>query len=469
MIIALTSWLIFSNLNFSFAAQTTKSTNSTENPTANKPLTLDLDSLLEKVKQGHRQDNENNKARLALFTQDKAEQQRIYSQTKADRIAAEQLSQLKEQAFEDNEQKITLLQQRLNERLGSLKELFGVLQLVASDSQGQFDASLVQIHYPERSEQLSQFAEKMGQTTELPTIEEIEFLWYQLQREMTEAGKITTSNQTVLTASGNEEQMEVMRIGTFNLIANGKYLQRISETGRIVEFSRQPSSRYMVGAKKIADANNGELLPFTIDPIRGQLIAIKGTAPDMTQRLNQGGEIGYIIIALGIVVVLTAVFRLLYLVKIDRSIQAQLENIEQPTNNPLGHIIKVYHQNKTENVESIELKLGEAVLREIPKVNWGLSFLKISAAIAPLMGLLGTVTGMIITFQAITLFGAGDPKLMAGGISQALVTTVLGLTVAIPTLLLHNLVQGRATKINEILEQESIALIAVHAEQESHH
>jgi len=94
-----------------------------------------------------------------------------------------------------------------------------------------------------------------------------------------------------------------------------------------------------------------------------------------------------------------------------------------------------------------------------------LMFLKIIAVVAPLLGLLGTVTGMIITFQAITLFGTGDPKLMAGGISTALVTTVQGLCVAIPTVLLHTLVASRARRLNQILEEQAAGMVAVQSER----
>jgi len=113
----------------------------------------------------------------------------------------------------------------------------------------------------------------------------------------------------------------------------------------------------------------------------------------------------------------------------------------------------------------MELKLGEAILRETPKLNAMLPLLKIIAVVAPLLGLLGTVTGMIVTFQAITLYGAGDPKLMAGGISTALVTTVLGLTVAIPMVFLHTLVSSRAKRLTQILQEESAGMLAERAER----
>jgi biopolymer transport protein ExbB len=428
-----------------------------------KEPNISIDDLLEKVKQGHRRDQQINQQRLEDFQNNRQEQQNLLSGGKRNRVDAEALSLSRETQFEKNEQQISLLEERLTERLGSLKELFGVLQLVANDAQGQFDNSLIQIHYPERSEKLNEFSRKMGQTTELPSVEEIESLWFELQREITESGKIVQSRHIVLLQNGQEVETDLLRVGTFNLISDQKYIQRIAETGRIVEYPRQPSSRYMSGAKSIENGT-GELVPFTIDPIRGQLISLLGAAPNLTERVQQGGIIGYVIVSLGVIVVLLALGRFAFLAFEDRKISKQLKHLDQPMDNALGRVIKVYQDHKSEHLESLELKLGEAVLRELPRINRGLSFIKISAAVAPLLGLLGTVTGMIITFQAITLFGAGDPKLMAGGISQALVTTVLGLIVAIPTLLLHNIVSSRATKITQIIEQEAVALIALQAE-----
>ena len=433
---------------------------------AAKDTSLSVDELLEQVKQGHRRDQQINQQRLLEFRQGQARQADLLATTQSQREAAEALSSRQEAQFEQNEQQILLMQERLSERLGSLKELFGVLQLVANDAQGQFDNSLVQIHYPERSARLNAFSEKMGQTTVLPSIAEIESLWFELQREMTESGKLVQSTLPVLMSNGEEQSVDVLRVGTFNLVADQQYVQRISETGRIVAFPRQPGRRYMQGAKSIMDAPSGELVPFTVDPIRGQLIALQSVAPGFSERVQQGGVIGYVIISLGVVVFLIALVRYLSLWREDRQIAAQLAALDQPGDNPLGRLLRVYQDNKETDIESLELKLGEAVLREVPHINRGLSFIKISAAIAPLLGLLGTVSGMIITFQAITLFGAGDPKLMAGGISQALVTTVLGLTVAIPTLLLHNLVSSRATKMRQIIEQEAVALVAVQASQD---
>ena len=422
---------------------------------------LDLDQLLQEVKEGRVKDNKANKQRLAEFKRDRAQQQQRLNELADEEARQEAISREREAKFEENELLIGELEERLTERLGSLKELFGVLQQVAGDAQGKFATSLTQIHGSERSDYLVEFAQRMGQTTDLPTIEEIERLWYELQREMTETGKVVKVSMSVLNRDGEELEQEVVRVGSFNLVSDGEYYQYVPETGRVVEFGRQPARRYMAGASEIATATGG--VNFSIDPTRGQLLALLVQAPDLRGRIAQGGVIGYLIIALGCIALVIALYRLVSLTAVHRKIQQQLHNLDQAGDNPLGRILKVYQADKDWDTEALELKLGEAVLRELPRVNLGLGFLKIVAAVAPLMGLLGTVTGMIITFQAITLFGAGDPKLMAGGISQALVTTVLGLTVAIPTLLLHQLVHTRAKRISELLEQEAVALVAIQA------
>ena len=149
------------------------------------------------------------------------------------------------------------------------------------------------------------------------------------------------------------------------------------------------------------------------------------------------------------------------------AIKKQLKNTANPTtNNALGRILTVYKENKDADVENLELKLDEAILREMPKVEGGITIIKILSAIAPLLGLLGTVIGMINTFQQITLFGTGDPKLMAGSISMALVTTAQGIIAALPLILLHSIVAARGKKIVHVLDEQTAGIIAAHAETE---
>ncbi len=425
-----------------------------------------VDELLQQVKTGSVQDRQQQQQRLQEFIHKQDQQSKRLADITQTEEELTDTSSNQEQIYEHNEQQLANLQARLNERLGNLKELFGVLQQVAADANAEFNNSLTQIHHPNRGDFLQGFAQKMGQTKALPSIKEIEQLWFELHREMTETGKVERFDYPVLTTLGKQRVLAVTRVGTFNLISDSAYLQWIPQTGRVVAYQRQPANQYLLRLKRFtADESKHNL--FAIDPTRGQLLALLVKAPSWVERITQGGIIGYIIIVLGAVSDVIALIRLLSLALTQFTIERQAHQPHKPGKNPLGRILAVYQHHKTASVETLELKLGEAVLRELPRVNRGLSALKIVAAVAPLMGLLGTVTGMIVTFQAITLFGAGDPKLMAGGISQALVTTVLGLVVAIPMLLLHNLLQSRADLISHLLQQQGVALVAEQAETHS--
>lgn len=426
---------------------------------------VSLDDLLNLVKQGRVKDAAANKARIAEFEKNRGQQQQALNSIKAERAREEGRSVTLEERFAVNDEEIIVLERALQERLGDLKELFGVLQQAAGDARGNFDASVTQVQFPDRSEWLTSFAQKMGSTNRMPTLAEIERLWFELQREMTESAKVSKFTASVVNANGEEEQREVVRIGLFNVISGDKYLEYVPESGRLVELQRQPASRYTSRAEELAEADSG-MHAFSVDPTRGQLLGLLVQSPSLMERVAQGQEVGYTIIVLGLIGLVIAIWRLLALTATSAAVRSQSKNLDNPGNNPLGRVLKVAKDNPNVDVEGLELKLGEAILREIPKFSTMLPFLKIIAVVAPLLGLLGTVTGMIITFQAITLYGAGDPKLMAGGISTALVTTVLGLVVAIPMVFLHTLVAGRAKRLTQILQEESAGMLSERAEQQ---
>jgi biopolymer transport protein ExbB len=434
-------------------------------PAAPEREAMSLDGLLEAVRQGRVAEGKADGERLQRFRGENADREQLLNDIVSEEHRQEEISKQRETEFEGNEKQIGELEERLKERMGSLKELFGVLQQVSSDAQAQFHGSLTQLEYPDRNGFLVDFAGRMGEANRLPALGEIEKLWFELQREMVESGRVITRTQAVVSTSGIEEQKQVTRVGLFNVVADGKYLQYIPETGRLVEFSRQPDSRFLQGPRAFVDGES-DTFPFAIDPVRGQLLAILTQAPNLRERVDQGGVIGYIIISLGVFGVLLALVRFAQLTAESGRIRSQLGSLESPQDdNALGRILLTSKQMSGHDIEALELKMGESVLREVPAINRHLPLLKIIAAVAPLLGLLGTVTGMIITFQAITLFGAGDPRLMAGGISQALITTVLGLTVAIPMLLLHNVVQGKARALTDILQHEAVAVVAEQAER----
>ncbi|MBA4802448.1 MAG: MotA/TolQ/ExbB proton channel family protein, partial [Euryhalocaulis sp.] len=210
----------------------------------------------------------------------------------------------------------------------------------------------------------------------------------------------------------------------------------------------------------------GEVVKGPLDPSRGSLLAIQKDVPNLQERIDAGGVIGKIILVVLAVGLVLGVLRLIMLLMTSMAVRSQASNPENPKKgNPLGRVLRVYEDNKDEDIETLELKLDEQILRENAKLELGLNFLKLIAAVAPLLGLLGTVTGMIRTFQAITLFGTGDPQIMADGISEALVTTVLGLVTAIPILLLHSFASSAARASQQTLDEQAAGLVAQRAER----
>ncbi len=419
--------------------------------------------LLRLIEQGQARDSREARQREAQFAQARNQQQSMLNQARAERTREENLSAQLENQFEANQQRIITAKQALDERMGALRDLLGQLQLVAGDTQGRFSTSLTNVQYPERSEFLVELSSKLAGASNIPEISEIETLWHMLAQEIVESGRIVKFTETVTTASGEQEEMEVVRVGLFNLVSDNGYLKY--ENKEISELQRQPDGRIAGTAGDIVGSSADDVVEFGIDVTRGGILATLVDTPTLVEKMHQGGEVGYAIITLGIVGVLIALMRLFALSTASRKVNAQLKRETASTDNPLGRVLAAYESNRGADTETVELKLSEAALKEMPALTKGLLFIKVTSAVAPLMGLLGTVTGMIQTFQVITLYGAGDPKMMAGGISQALVTTVLGLLVAIPMVLLHTIVSGQSRKIVNILQSQSAGLVAQHSEQ----
>jgi biopolymer transport protein ExbB len=426
-----------------------------------------MGALLEQIEQGQARDSVEAQKREARFQTSRNDQQKLLNNSRSERNREENRSETLELTFAKNQQLIVDARAALDKRLGALKELFGVLQTVAGDAQTRFGGSLTNIQYPNREAFLVELGNKMASANSLASIQDIEGLWYELQREITEQGRISKFTTQYATADGERVTSDVVRVGVFNLVFEDGYLQYDSTTGNVTELQRQPDqSQYTNSAEDMMEVTDG-YVGIGLDVTRGGILALLVESPTLTERVNQGGIVGYCIIALGIVGLLIAIWRWIGLTKDSRNVTAQLSRESASMDNPLGRVLSAYEEAKGADVETVELKLHEAALKEMPDLTKGLLFIKVIAAVAPLMGLLGTVTGMIKTFQVITLYGAGDPKLMAGGISQALMTTVLGLVVAIPMVLLHTLVSGQSRKIVNILQSQSAGIVANH--QESRH
>ncbi len=429
--------------------------------TVNAQGATTMQGLLELIQQGQARDSREARQRESQFTQRRGEQQNLLNQARSERTRQERESARLEQLFENQQTQIVAARVALDERLGALKELFGVLQTVSGDTQGRFNTSLTNLQFPNRGEFLVALGNKMASATELASIEDIERLWFELQREIVESGKIVRFNHLVFKTDGTQADTEIIRVGTFNIISDAGYLK--VENGVVSELDKQPDGRLTGSAEDLMDASEGTVA-FGLDVTRGGILGLLVQSPTVTDRIHQGGIVGYCIIALGALGLLMAIWRWFGLSSDSRKVAAQLKRDSANTDNPLGRVLAAYESNQNADTETIELKLSEAALKEIPGLTKGLLFIKVISVVAPLMGLLGTVTGMIKTFQVITLYGAGDPKLMAGGISQALMTTVLGLVVAIPMVLLHTVVSGQSRKIINILQSQSAGLVARHSE-----
>lgn len=426
-----------------------------------------LDQLLNMVKQSKIAETKEYQQREAEFRRQKANQAELLRQAEQTLAQEEARAARLDAKFEEQELLVQQKREQLDERLGSLKELFGHLTSTAGDLRAALDTSIVSAQYTGRTDFLDELIEKMNSETRLPTIEEIERLWFEIQRETIESGRVVSFDSTVVSPGGEKQQREVVRIGNYNLVSDGKYLTFDPKSGTIAELTRQPAGSIQDTAAALQAAESG-FTQVGIDPTGpsgGSLLSALINSPSLVERWHQGGIVGYIISAIGGLALLMALWRFVALSGITSKVNSQIKSDRANTNNPLGRVLKVAEDNPGIDTESLELKLEEAVLKERPPIETGLTFLKIISMVAPLLGLLGTVVGMIQTFQAITVFGAGDPKAMAGGISSALVTTVLGLVVAIPTVLLHTWLSGKAKHVIHILDERSAGIIAEKSEK----
>ena len=427
-----------------------------------------VEALLQLVKEGKTKEQSENADREAKFMANKNEQAAILAAEKRELARQERIADQLEAEYKKNEEILRVKEEAYQKELGSLVELFGHLQSSAGEAAVQFSGSLTSPQYGlDRVDFLNLLTSKMSETTELPTIREIEGLWYELQREMVASGQVVSFDTTVIDVDGESSTCNVTRVGLFNAVCDGKYLEYVAATGQYAFLPRQPAGRFTKTAKSVGNADAGEQVRFGVDPTGptgGSLLANLIQTPSLAERAAQGREVGYAIIFVGLIGIGLAFWKLWSLYVLGKAVRTQAGSKTLDVRNPLGRVLKVGEENFKKDIDTLELKLAEAIMAERPSIERGIGAVRIISVVAPLAGLLGTVTGMIVTFQMITLYGTGDPKLMAGGISQALVTTVLGLLVAIPTTLLHSFTASSAKGIISVLEEQSTGILAERAE-----
>ena len=427
------------------------------------------EELLELVQKGQFADTQEQRERERIFRNEKNKQAKLLADAKAERARLEREAARLEQKFEANEALLVVAEAQLKERLGSLNEIFGHLAGLATESRNIFEQSISSAQFgKDREEFLTKLAVKMGQGVTLASIPELERLWFELQREINATGEVVKFSTDVIALDGTVESREVVRVGVFNAVSDGNYLTYASTRGMYEELPSQPARRYTSTTSDVLDA---EAFPvqFAVDPTGpqgGSYLSSLIAMPGWGERTQQGGVVGYIILyILGLGGLGLFGWRLYSLMGIRSLVDSQLAASTLSIDNPLGRVLKVAEDNPKADTETIELKMAEQILNERPpieKLNW---LIKLISIVAPLMGLFGTIIGMIITFQMITLFGTGDPKTMAEGISIALVTTWLGLAVAIPMTFMSAIVSNFSKGILETIEEQAIGMAAERSEQ----
>ncbi len=421
-----------------------------------------LEQLLEIIENDRQASGVINDQREQKFLAARDQQKFLLEQAVARLDQEEKRSVRLQKQFEENEKTLEDIQETLRIRIGNFGELFGVVRQVAGETIAIVKNSIVSLQFPNREKNLTGLAEARG----IPSIEQMHDLRVELLREMSQSGQVQRFQKQVVLPGGSIVDAEIVRVGVFNAITENFFLQFVPDTQSLQVLARQPARRYQSMAKDLFALDAG-YTTMAVDPSRGQILSLLIQAPGLAERINQGGLVGYVIIFIGLLGLALSLWRLLILRQDGQAINQQLTTDIVSQDNALGRILSVHNEHDAMDTELLELKIDEAILKEVPKLEKYHSIIKVFAAVAPLLGLLGTVVGMIVTFQALTLFGTGDPKLMAGGISQALVTTMLGLIVAIPLVFLHSVLTSWSGTLIEVLEEQSAGLIARHAERQS--
>ncbi|MBY8150051.1 MotA/TolQ/ExbB proton channel family protein [Vibrio fluvialis] len=417
-------------------------------------------NLVQQAKTENRTEQTHNVKREADFKKTeqelKAEKAALVAKRNALQAEADKLSA----QFSKNENSLARLEEKLRLETGSLGEIFGVVRQNAKEIRAELENSVTGVD----RQQYASVIDDIVAAKSLPSMKQLIGLWHAMDEQIHASGEISTHDIAFVDGEGRTQTTSATRIGALGLVTEQGYVNWNNARKDAIAYQKQPDNGPT--SSSLASIEQGETAAVVLDPSRGTLLEQLAQAPTLQQRLEAGGVIGKIILVLLAVGLIIGVYRGIVLAIARQKIQAQLKTPNQPGNNPLGRILSVYNKEQNRSVEALELRLLEAVVDEQTGLEKGLSMLKLLAALAPMLGLLGTVTGMIETFQVITQFGNGDPKVMAGGISMALVTTVLGLVAAMPLLLAHNILSTQAENIRNILEKQGIGLVAEEAERE---
>jgi biopolymer transport protein ExbB len=431
-----------------------------------------LGEVLNRIRQDTEEQSQEAAQREAEFRRERDRQASLLAQAEAELAALVAEGDRLNGLFEQNDARIQVLQDELRAGQGDFGELFGVARQAALDISGQMAASNIAVQpglfTQDDGSSLIERLNGLSEAERLPSRLELDAIWKTLTQEMIHQREVVTFQARVanIGSGGTTAEVPVTRIGPFTLYAmdggSARFVNIVD--GQITVLPRQPAERLRAAAAAVARTDPGRLVAGPVDPSSGTLLGLIVDSPTPTERVNQGGIVGYVTITLMLIGVAFGLLRIFQLFVTNAAVRGQARSARAGKGNPLGRIMLAAEDARAADIETFELKLDDAIIRESSGLDFGLNFLKLAAGIAPLLGLLGTVTGMIQVFQQITLFGTGDPRIMADGISQALVTTVLGLVAAIPLLLIHSFCSSASRGVQQVLEEQSAGIVARHAE-----
>jgi biopolymer transport protein ExbB len=401
-----------------------------------------------------------------------ADQQRLMREAAATRTQIQAAVQEKTNQFSANDLQISTLNVEMREKANTLGlgELFGLARQVAGDSATILEQSLVNAQYVSEDSRVA-FLRDFSQQDTIASIAQLERVWFEIQREMTASGEVARYTGTVVEPNGDALTAEVVRIGPFTATADGQFLAFIPNLSRLSIMPRQLPEEFLADAAQLHSASQG-YVTGVVDSTRGVLTSLYVERPTIGERIEKGEEVGYVIIVVGTLGLLAFFYQLIYLVRSRMAVTAQMKNLQKPiNNNALGRVLLSFKGDGgkiEEDSEVAELRISEAVMKEVPSLERFQPFLRLAVAAGPLLGLVGTVVGMIITFQSITESGSSDPKLMANGIGQAMIATVLGLGIAVPLLFAGALLNSLSRSIVQILDEQSTGILAENIEKRKH-
>ena len=435
-----------------------------------------IGELLHQVESAGEREQSLFEQRVAAFEAASAEDQQAMLAAAEARVAelagsSDQLSTL----YSENELRLGELNRELAEHARALgvAELFGISRQAAGDAAAAFEQSLTTAQFvpAEGAQERSEFLRALAGSRAAPTTDELERLWFELHRELTAQGEVARFTAKIVQPGGQPVAAEVVRVGPFTATSGGRFLEYLPGLRTLSVLPRQLPAEFMATAAGFEQATDG-YVPAVIDYTRGVLLGLYVERPTWLERIELGETIGYIIIAVGVAGAIAFLVQLAQLIVVRLRVARQLRALDAPQrNNPLGRVLLAFKGDPArieQDADVAELRISEAVLREVPALERFQAFLRLTVAAGPLLGLIGTVVGMIITFQSITESGSSDPRLMASGIGQAMIATVLGLGIAIPLLFANALLNALSRSVVQVLDEQSAGMLAESIERRRH-